>query len=277
LWEAQFGDFVNGAQVIIDNFISCGETKWHRQTGLVLLLPHGYDGQGPDHSSCRIERFLQSCDDDEDVVPDMSEESRTQVQKSNWQIVNCTTPANYFHVLLRQQARDFRKPLIVVAPKNMLRLRECTSNIEDFLDGEMFHRMFPETFPEELVANDKIKRVVMCSGKVYYELLAKRRQLQCDSVAIIRLEQLSPFPFDRCSEYIQQYPNAELVWCQEEPKNMGPWVYVCDRIMTAMRHYGIPEVKPRFVGRKAMAASAGGYGSVHAKEQASLIERALTF
>lgn len=275
IWEAQFGDFANGAQVMIDNFIACGETKWLRQSGLVLLLPHGYDGQGPDHSSCRIERFLQMTDDDEDIVPDMSEGSSMQVQQSNWQIVNCTTPANYFHVLLRQQKRDFRKPLVVIAPKNMLRLRECSSDFEEFSEGTMFRRMLPETFPDELVSPDKVKRVIVCSGKIYYELLAARREKNVNDIAIIRVEQISPFPFDRCAEYLLQYPNAEVAWCQEEPKNMGAWTYCTDRIVTAMNHVGV-KTKPKYFGRKAMAASAGGYGSVHAKEQKKIIDAVLS-
>jgi len=279
LWEAQFGDFVNGAQVVIDNFISCGEAKWLRQSGLVLLLPHGYDGQGPDHSSCRIERFLQSTDDDEDVVPHMSEKSRTQIQDSNWQVVNCTTPANYFHVLLRQQAREFRKPLVVVAPKNMLRLRECSSNFEEFTEGTKFQRMLPEAHPQELVEDSKVRKLIMCSGKIYYELLAKRRANKVDDVAIVRLEQISPFPFDRCAEYVQQYPNAEVAWVQEEPKNQGAWVYVCDRTVTALAHVGVDlreKRQPQYIGRKPMAASAGGYGSVHAKEQNAILTKALS-
>eukprot|EP00462_Mataza_sp_D1_P021803 CAMPEP_0175137640 /NCGR_PEP_ID=MMETSP0087-20121206/9922_1 /TAXON_ID=136419 /ORGANISM="Unknown Unknown, Strain D1" /LENGTH=953 /DNA_ID=CAMNT_0016420487 /DNA_START=29 /DNA_END=2890 /DNA_ORIENTATION=- len=276
LWEAQFGDFVNGAQITIDNFLSCGEAKWLRQSGLVLLLPHGYDGNGPDHSSCRIERFLQQTEEDEDVVPDMSQESRMQIQSCNWQVVNCTTPANYFHVLLRQINRDFRKPLIVVAPKNMLRLRECASDFEDFAEGTSFKRMFPETFPDEIKGNDEIRRVIFCSGKIYYELLAQRRSMKCDDVAIVRLEQIAPFPFDRTAEYIAQYPNAEVVWVQEEPKNQGAWVYANDRIATAVRHYLKKDLRARYIGRGPMAASAEGYGATHVAQQKKILETAFT-
>lgn len=235
LWEAQFGDFVNGAQIIIDQFLSCGEAKWLRQTGLVMLLPHGYSGQGPDHSSCRIERFLGMCDEDADEMPIMSEDVRMQIQSTNWQIVNVTTPANYFHVLRRQVMRNFRKPLIIASPKNLLRHRDCVSSLEEMATGTKFQRLFPEIFPDELVAPSEVRRVLFCSGKVYYELLEHRRQNEIKDVAIARVEQIHPFPFDKVSEVMQSYPNAEVVWVQEEPKNMGCWNYVHDRFITCMR------------------------------------------
>lgn len=271
-WEAQFGDFVNGAQIIIDQFLTSGESKWNRQCGLVLLLPHGYDGNGPDHSSCRVERFLQSSDEDPDSVPDMA----MQVQSCNWQIVNCTTPANYFHVLRRQVKRDFRKPLIVMSPKNLLRLRECISPLSDMESGTSFQRILPEAHPKEIVASSEVRRLVLCSGKIYYELLAARRAGEIKDVAIVRLEQITPFPFDLIAEQITSYDNAEVVWVQEEPKNMGCWSFVCDRIMTATRVLNNNVVLPAYVGRGTMASTAEGYGQVHHREQAQIIATALS-
>jgi 2-oxoglutarate dehydrogenase E1 component len=276
LWEAQFGDFVNGGQIIIDQFLSCGETKWMRQTGLVMLLPHGYDGMGPDHSSCRIERFLQSCEEDPDEVPQMSEDVRMQVQKSNWQIVNCTTPAQYFHVLRRQIMRKFRKPLIVVAPKNMLKMRDCQSSFEEMGPGTQFKRLIPEPYDEELVAPDKIRRLLMCSGKVYYELLAHRRKTGVTDVAIARLEQIQPFPFDKVAAESARYPNAEVVWMQEEPKNMGCWTFVQDRILTACKVINDKQMTLGYVGRGTMASTAEGYGSVHVKNQLALMDLSMS-
>mmetsp|Transcript_13193 Transcript_13193/g.32383 ORF Transcript_13193/g.32383 Transcript_13193/m.32383 type:complete len:1041 (+) Transcript_13193:73-3195(+) len=273
LWEAQFGDFSNGAQVIIDQFLSAQENKWGVQSGLVLLLPHGYQGMGPEHSSCRLERFLLMCDEEEDIVADVTEETRKQVQQSNWQVVNCTTPANYFHALRRQVHRDFRKPLIVVAPKDLLRHKLAVSSLEDFGQDRRFQRVISEAHPTELADPEKIRRVVFCSGKVYYEALTMRREDEVDDVVLVRMEQISPFPFDRIASEVAKYPNAEVVWLQEEPKNQGAWVYVNDRIQTATRELNGKEVRPGYVGRDAMAATAEGYGAVHTREQTRLLKK----
>jgi len=209
LWEAQFGDFANGAQVQIDQFIAPGEAKWLRMSGLVLLLPHGYEGQGPEHSSARIERYLQLC------------------AEENMIVANCTTPANYFHILRRQLLRDFRKPLIMFTPKSLLRHKQCTSKMKDFTD-DVFHRVLlddGETKHKEkfLVEDDKIKKVILCSGKVYYDLLSERDSNKKLDIYIIRLEQLYPFPAKALTPIISRFKNADFIWCQEEPKNMGPW------------------------------------------------------
>ena len=194
LWEAQFGDFVNGAQIIIDQFLSSGETKWLRQCGLVLLLPHGMEGMGPEHSSARIERFLQQCDDAEDVVPPMDESKRMQIQHTNWQVINCTTPANYFHALRRQVHRNFRKPLIVASPKSLLRHKHAVSSLSDMAEGSMFRRVLPEDAPAVLAAPAKVRKLILCTGKVYYDLIKHREDIKCKDVAIVRLEQVAPFP-----------------------------------------------------------------------------------
>jgi 2-oxoglutarate dehydrogenase E1 component len=261
LWEAQFGDFVNGAQVMIDQFISSGEDKWHRQCGMVMLLPHGYDGQGAEHSSCRVERFLQSMDDDEDVIPDdMDEDNRHQIQHHNLQVVNCTTPANYFHVLRRQVHRQFRKPLVVVAPKALLRDKRCTSTLSEFDVSTKFQRVLGDTH-KELAANpESARRVIFCSGKVYYDLVDERAKQDISDVAIVRLEQIAPFPFDRMQEKIAMYPNAEVMWCQEEPKNMGCWSYVAPRITTCFKATRGVEKKPIYSGRVSSASPATGLG-----------------
>lgn len=255
LWEAQFGDFANGAQVIIDQFIASGESKWLRMSGLVMLLPHGYEGQGPEHSSARLERYLQMSAED------------------NWQVVNITTPANYFHALRRQVGRNFRKPLIVMTPKSLLRHKMAVSPLMDFGPGSSFHRVLPEV--ESLVSDDKVRRVVLCSGKVYYDLLADRQARKINDVAILRLEQLYPFPDEPLAEELAKYPNAEIVWCQEEPENMGAWFFVDRRIeavLTGLKHnFG----RPLYVGRNEMAATATGLLRRHNQEQASLVEQAL--
>ena len=272
MWEAQFGDFANGAQIMIDQFISAGEDKWLRQSGLCMLLPHGYDGMGAEHSSCRLERFLQLVDEDPHFVPPMAAEERMQIQHHNWQVVNCTTPANYFHCLRRQVHRDFRKPLIVVAPKNLLRNRACTSSIEDMGPGTIFHRVFREQ-DEEIVANaSEVKTLVYCTGQIYYELLAERDRLGRKDVAFVRLEQIAPFAFDRVAENAALFPNAELVWAQQEPKNMGAYSYAMPRIMTATRELNDEEKRPRYVGRAVSAAPATGMGAVHAAEYKTILE-----
>lgn len=237
LWEAQFGDFVNGAQIMIDQFISAGEDKWLRQSGLTLLLPHGYMGQGAEHSSCRVERFLQQVDEDPDVVPPMGENVRMQIQQTNWQVVNCSTPANYYHVLRRQLHRDFRKPLIVVTPKNLLREKKCTSTLADMGEHTKFKRVYRETDAQISGNPDKVRRVIYCTGKIYYELVDEREKRGIKDIAIIRIEQLAPFPWDKVAEEAAYYKNAEALWCQEEPKNMGAWSFVQPRICESLNLY----------------------------------------
>lgn len=258
LWEAQFGDFANGAQVIIDQFISSGESKWLRMSGLTLLLPHGYEGQGPEHSSARPERFLQSCAED------------------NWQICNITTPANYFHALRRQMVREFRKPLVVMAPKSLLRHKLAVSTADMFTEGSTFHRVLWDDDQDKLVAADKIKRVVLCTGKVYYDLLAERRERGIDDVLLMRVEQLYPFPDDALAEELKPFKNAEVVWCQEEPRNQGYWHFVDRRIEEVLSEIDIRGQRPHFAGRVDAAAPATGLASRHAAEQARLIDEALT-
>jgi len=258
LWEAQFGDFVNGAQVLIDQFISSGESKWLRMSGLTMLLPHGYEGQGPEHSSARMERFLQSAAED------------------NWQVANCTTPASYFHILRRQMKRDFRKPLIIMTPKSLLRHKLATSPKEDFLGTSTFHRFLWDDDRAKMADAKKIKRVVLCSGKVYYDLLEERRARGINNVMILRLEQLYPFAPRALGEELAQYPNAEIVWCQEEPKNMGSWGYVHEKledVLVATKHKA---GRPRYVGRPEAASPATGLMSRHKAQQAQLVDEALS-
>ncbi|WP_020468579.1 2-oxoglutarate dehydrogenase E1 component [Zavarzinella formosa] len=242
LWEAQFGDFVNGAQSIIDQFIVCSESKWQRSSGIVMLLPHGYEGQGPEHSSGRMERFLQSCAED------------------NIQVCNLSTPSQYYHALRRQMKRDFRKPLVIMTPKSLLRHKECVSAITDFTDGH-FREVIDDTTPRP----DRIRRVVMCSGKIYYELLEKRTK---DDVAIVRLEQFYPFPENMLREALSRYNGAEMVWVQEESQNMGGWGFVEPRLR-AMGH------NVSYIGRDASASPAVGSLKIHQREQGELIEAAL--
>jgi 2-oxoglutarate dehydrogenase E1 component len=273
MWEAQFGDFANTAQCMIDQFISSGEQKWLRQSGLTMLLPHGYEGQGPEHSSARLERFLQMCDDDEDVFPAQCQLGKqSRIQSANWQIVNVTTPAQYFHVLRRQVWRDFRKPLVVMSPKSLLRHRLVKSDIDDFVPGTRFQRLLPDT-TADLVAPESVRKLVLCSGKVYYDLLAARDKDGVKDVAIARVEQISPFPSDHVQAQVAKYPNAQVVWCQEEPKNAGSWTYVRPRIVTAARD--VREVTPLYAGRKPAASTATGYGSWHVREVDAFISEAL--
>jgi 2-oxoglutarate dehydrogenase E1 component len=283
IWEAQFGDFANGAQVIIDQFISSGETKWLRQSGLVMLLPHGYEGNGPEHSSGRIERFLQLSDDDPDVFPE-NFNPKKQIQEQNWQICNITTPANFFHVLRRQIHRFFRKPLIVFTPKFLLRYKYATSELSEMGPNTIFQRVYGET-NSNMVPDDQVKRVIFCTGKVYYTLwvnreeMANKKDMKLHDIAIIRLEQLFPFPFDKVHEYCMKYKNADIVWVQEEPKNMGAWTFVYFRILTALRGpKSNPTNDPRipsFVGRPPSASPATGYPEIHAEEEKAIIQSAL--
>ena len=296
MWEAQFGDFANGAQIIFDQFLSSGEAKWLRQNGLVVLLPHGYDGQGPEHSSGRMERFLQMVDEDPYRLPVIDEKEwfrgghlGSQIQSINWQVVNTTTPSNYFHVLRRQIHRQFRKPLVIFTPKNLLRHPLAKSKLADFdelpedvgIQGVRFKRLImDETASDRSFkppAEPGVQRIVMCSGKVYYELAAERaKRGQLGEVAIVRLEQLAPFPYDLVMRELRRYPNADIVWAQEEPMNMGAYLHVQPRIQKCMEAEGkeVP-LRIKYSGRPTMASTATGYGEVHANEQASLIHDAL--
>ncbi len=256
LWEAQFGDFANGAQVIIDQFIAAGEAKWLRMSGLVMLLPHGYEGQGPEHSSARIERYLQLGGDD------------------NIQVCNLTTAANYFHALRRQVRRNFRKPLIVATPKSLLRAPEAASKLADMGPGTSFHRVLDEV--DQLASDGKIRRVVLCSGKVYYDLLKARRERKIADVAILRVEQLYPFPLSALGKSVARYKNAEFVWCQEEPENQGAWTFVDRRIEQVLTSLDIKANRPRYVGRAASASTATGLFSRHTAEQQKLVTEAIT-
>ncbi len=256
LWEAQFGDFANGAQVIIDQFISPGEYKWLRMSGLVMLLPHGYEGQGPEHSSARLERYLQLCAED------------------NMQVVNCTTPANYFHVLRRQLHRDFRKPLIVMTPKSLLRHKACQSKLADMGPDTTFHRVL---YDDDLPSSPQdARQLVLCSGKVYYDLYQERKERGADQVHFLRLEQLYPFPHDALAELMAPYKHCDIVWCQEEPRNMGAWPFASTFIEEVAEMVGFENPRPRYAGRKSASSPATGSFQRHAKEQAALIDDALT-
>ncbi|PKC01989.1 hypothetical protein RhiirA5_381302 [Rhizophagus irregularis] len=275
LWEAQFGDFINNAQCIIDQFIASGETKWLQRTGLVVLLPHGYDGQGPEHSSGRLERFLQLCNDHPYVYPPPEKMAR-QHQDCNVQIINVTTPANYFHVLRRQIHRDFRKPLIAFTSKSLLRHPMARSSLAEMTGDTTFMRYIPDPHPETLASPEKITRHILCSGQVYYALLRAREQNKMDHVAISRLEQICPFPYDLLSQHIDKYPNAELIWAQEEPLNGGAWTYVAPRIRTLMNHSKRHEGKTAKPATRLPSASpATGNKKQHIQEEHDLLSQAL--
>jgi 2-oxoglutarate dehydrogenase E1 component len=263
MWEAQFGDFANGAQVVFDQFISSGERKWLRMSGLVCLLPHGYEGQGPEHSSARVERFLQLCAED------------------NWQVANCTTPANYFHVLRRQLHRKFRKPLVIMTPKSLLRHKRVTSDLTDMGPHSSFHRLLwddAQSRPNEkikLKPDGQIRRVVLCTGKVYYDLYEAREAAGIDDVYLLRIEQLYPFPAKTLVTELSRFPKAEIVWAQEEPRNMGAWTFIEPNIEWVLQHTPIANTRPRYVGRSSAAATATGLASKHSQEQKTLVEQAL--
>ncbi len=255
MWEAQFGDFANGAQVIVDQFISSGEAKWLRMSGLVMLLPHGYEGQGPEHSSARLERYLQLCGED------------------NMQVLNCSTPANYFHALRRQLKRDFRKPLIIMTPKSLLRNKMCVSKLSDMAEQTAFRRVIKD--PDINLKDKNIKKVVICSGKVFYNLYEEREKRKLENVKILRLEQIYPFPHRTLKEELSKTPDAEVVWCQEEPKNMGSWFFVDRKIEDVLMSYKAKFLRPTYAGREEAASPATGSLSRHNKEQADLVNEAL--
>jgi len=285
IWEAQFGDFCNTAQVMIDQFISAGESKWLQQTGLVMLLPHGYEGQGAEHSSCRLERFLQMSDDDEDDIPEFAKDfGRNQIQKANWQVLNVTTPANVFHMFRRQLHRNFRKPLIVASTKSLFRHKMCKSDLAEMGPGSHFYRLIGERDAEIAANPDQVERLVFCSGKIYYELAAAREAMGLKNVAIVSVEQIAPFPFDRALEQFKIFKNVpqgdgvtpgNVIWCQEEPKNMGCWFYVKPRMVTTFREGLDADVVIRYVGRRAAASPATGYAKMHVAEQESVVNEAL--
>ncbi|MEP0234694.1 MAG: 2-oxoglutarate dehydrogenase E1 component [Parasphingorhabdus sp.] len=261
LWEAQFGDFANGAQVLFDQFISSGERKWLRMSGLVCLLPHGYEGQGPEHSSARLERFLQLCAED------------------NMQVANCTTPANYFHILRRQIRRDIRKPLILMTPKSLLRNKRAVSKLSEMNQDSTFHRLLWDdaemgSSETKLVADDKIRRVVMCSGKVYFDLLEEREKRGIDDVYLLRVEQLYPFPKKALAHELNRFKNADMVWCQEEPKNMGSWFFVEPYIEWVLEQIGAKVKRPVYAGRSAMASTATGLMSAHLAQLQAFLDEA---
>jgi len=263
IWEAQFGDFANGAQVVIDQFIASGERKWSRASGLVMLLPHGYEGQGPEHSSARLERFLQLCSND------------------NMQIMNCTTPANYFHALRRQMHRDFRKPLIIMTPKSLLRHKHCVSNLSDFSKQNTFHRVLWDHAIDpklkgfiKLKKKEKIKKVILCSGKIYFDLLEAREKLKRDDLVFYRIEQLYPFPVKSLVKELKPYAkNGKFYWCQEEPKNMGAWFSVRDYIQWTLDNIKANNKEISYIGRSPDASPATGYAKRHVSQQQEIIKK----
>ena len=262
LWEAQFGDFANGAQVVFDQFISSGERKWLRMSGLVCLLPHGYEGQGPEHSSARLERFLQLCAED------------------NMQVANCTTPSNYFHILRRQLSRDFRKPLVMMTPKSLLRHKRAVSKLDEMGEGTEFHRLLWDDAevldgPVKLVPDAEMRRVVLCSGKVYFDLLEERETRGVNDVYLLRVEQLYPFPAKALIDELARFRGAEMVWCQEEPKNMGAWTFIDPYLEWVLSHIGAAHPRVRYAGRAAAASPATGQMSKHKAQLEAFLEEAL--
>jgi 2-oxoglutarate dehydrogenase E1 component len=262
MWEAQFGDFANGAQVLFDQFISSGERKWLRMSGLVCLLPHGYEGQGPEHSSARLERYLQMCAED------------------NMQVADCTTPANYFHILRRQLKRDIRKPLILMTPKSLLRHKRAVSTLDDMGPDSSFHRVLWDDAERlkgekiKLVRDDKIRRVILCSGKVYYDLYEEREKRGCDDVYLLRVEQLYPFPLKALVAELSRFKKADVVWCQEEPKNMGAWSFVESYLEWVLGQIGGKAKRVRYAGRPASAAPATGLMSKHLAQLKAFLDEA---
>ncbi len=255
LWEAQFGDFANGAQIMIDQFIASAEVKWLRMSGLVMLLPHGYEGGGPEHSSARLERFLQLC------------------AENNMQVINCSTPANFFHAIRRQLHRKYRKPLIVMSPKYLLRHRLMISKLSEFTTGTKFEPVLTEV--AKLVSDDQVKRVVICSGKIYFDLFEEREKQNIKDIAFVRMEQYYPFPTTELANVLQKYNNAQVIWCQEEPKNMGAWHYINEKIEESLALINHKSTRPLYVGRPEAASPSAGYLKMHNVEQAKLIAEIL--
>ena len=263
MWEAQFGDFANGAQIMFDQFISSGERKWLRMSGLVMLLPHGFEGQGPEHSSARLERFLQMCAED------------------NWIVANCTTPANYFHILRRQLHRSYRKPLVLMTPKSLLRHKGAISAADDFTGNSSFHRVLWDDAQKgysdtTLKADDQIRRVVLCSGKVYFDLLAERDARGIDDIYLLRVEQFYPVPAQSLVKELRRFKDAEVVWCQEEPKNQGAWTFIEPNLEWVLNRIKAKHPRPAYAGRPASASPATGLASQHKAQQEALVDAALT-
>ena len=247
---------------MFDQFISSGESKWLRMSGLTMLLPHGFEGLGPEHSSARLERFLQMCGQD------------------NWIVANCSTPANYFHILRRQVHRDFRKPLVLMTPKSLLRHKLCTSKVDDFTNGSSFHRVLWDDAEKgnsttKLVKDKEIKRVVMCSGKVYFDLLEERDARGLNDIYLLRFEQFYPFPAMSAVKELERFQNAEMIWCQEEPKNQGAWSFMEPNIEWVLSRMNAKFIRPIFVGRPASASPATGLASQHKEQQKLLVDEAL--
>ena len=265
MWEGQFGDFANGAQVTFDQFISTGERKWLRMSGLVLLLPHGYEGQGPEHSSARLERYLQACAED------------------NIQVANCTTPANYFHILRRQMTREFRKPLVIMTPKSLLRHKKAVSTLDEMSNGSSFHRVlwddaeYKPGSTVKLVADSKIKRVILCSGKVYYDLMDEREARGITDIYLLRVEQYYPYPKHSLDKELKRFKSAQMVWCQEEPKNMGAWFFMEPNLEWTLDQIKAKHKRVRYVGRRASASPATGLMKKHKLELQAFLDEALTF
>ena len=262
IWEAQFGDFANGAQIMFDQFISSGERKWLRMSGLVMLLPHGFEGQGPEHSSARLERFLQNS------------------AEENWIIANCTTPANYFHILRRQLHRTYRKPLVLMTPKSLLRNKFAVSQQEDFIEGSSFHRVLWDDAQKEnsylnLEQDINIKRVIVCSGKIYYDLLKERDSNKLSNIYLLRVEQLYPVPGKALTKELNRFKNAQLIWCQEEPKNQGAWSFIEPNLEIILSELKIKAKRAKFVGRPPSASPATGLASQHKEQQEKIIFEAL--
>jgi len=279
MWEAQFGDFANTAQVIIDQFIASGEVKWLQRSGLVMSLPHGYDGQGPEHSSARMERYLQLVNEDPRIFPSPDKLDR-QHQDCNMQIAYCTKPSNYFHLLRRQMNRQFRKPLILFFSKSLLRHPLARSSIEEFTGESHFEWIIkdPAHSSGEIASHDEIKRVILCTGQVYAALAKERESRGLTDVAITRIEQLNPFPWQQLKENLDSYPNAQnIIWCQEEPLNAGAWSFTQPRIETLLNeteHHNRRHVM--YAGRNPSASVATGLKNSHKKEEKDLLEMAFT-
>lgn len=266
IWEAQFGDFANGAQIVIDTMIASGESKWNVKHGLVMLLPHGYDGQGPEHSSCRIERFLQ--------LSDEFDHAGKKTEAVNMQIVNATTAANFFHLLRRQVRRSYRKPLVVASPKKLLKFARANSDFEEFSESHSFAEIFPD-HSKSLVPADKVKKVIFCSGQVYYDIDAARTKDNKNEIAVIRVEQLSPFPWHQVKDELKKFKNATSVqWVQEEPQNQGYWTYTHPKIQNILKSLD-SKIQVTYAGRIPCASTATGYGKVHEAELRQFLHEAM--
>jgi 2-oxoglutarate dehydrogenase E1 component len=276
MYTSAVGDFANNAQVVIDQFIASGERKWLQRSGLTMSLPHGYDGQGPEHSSARIERFLQLCDDHPYVYPSQDKMAR-QIQDANMQLVYMTTPANYFHVLRRQVHRDYRKPLIVFFSKSLLRHPLVKSDLSEMAEGTRFQPYIADSHPESLAGPEEIKRHILCSGQVYFQLLAEREARGLNNVAISRVEQLSPVPFNEITPSLDKYPNSDIMWVQEEPMNGGAWSYIQPRLETAFQETEHHKNKRLMVASRAPTSSVATGSKYAHKNEIKKVSLGLSF